>query len=583
MNGYYFFEGGVVAVRAGPEALAAMKTYADDIATKLNNINGIGDQGELLQNEFRSILDSYAGSDYSLRSITTTGAIAFGIGLGLAIGGTTVATIGAGIAIGLAGEYLYKKAIEAAIGIGQRAGEAAYDVWGPNKVDPTVNRDFNNARTWLPRSDPLTLDLDGDGLETVGIDPNNPILFDQDGDGVSNATGWIKPDDGFLVFDRNGDGLINNGTELFGDSTPLAAGGKAADGFAALAQEDTNHDGVVNSGDANWANLRVWKDANSDGVSDEGELHTLESQGIAGMFVAKTENTTPLANGNQIADLGLFIRTDGTGGSLAQVTGTLADIDLADNPFYRSFSDTIPSTAQTATLPTMQGSGALRDLREAATLSPALAAIVADYAAADTKAGQMAQVDGVISQWAGSTPFQTGIEKAFAQGLRLTYLIPGLTPADLSGMGLSLGGGGQGIDTVISPFDYTLAANVDNLTLTGVALNGTGNVLDNVIVGTDADNTLIGLDGKDTLDGGAGAISSERGMCSVGNLDRLCATSNQGISMFKKTNMRKTAVCRRSYSLVRCEYSSKMTPHRRRPLRVRVDRWSSVPMQDLTP
>ena len=210
------------------------------------------------------------------------------------------------------------------------------------------------------------------------------------------------------MLDRNGDGVINNGTELFGDSTPLAAGGKAEDGFAALAQEDTNGDGIVNASDANWANLRVWKDANSDGVSDEGELHTLESQGIAGMYVAKTENTTPLANGNQIADLGLFIRTDGTGGSLAQVTGTLADIDLADNPFYRSFSDTIPSTAQTATLPTMQGSGALRDLREAATLSPALAAIVADYAAAGTKAGQMALVDGVISQWAGSTSFQTG-------------------------------------------------------------------------------------------------------------------------------------------------------------------------------
>ena len=140
------------------------------------------------------------------------------------------------------------------------------------------------------------------------------------------------------MLDRNGDGRINNGTELFGDSTPLAAGGKAEDGFAALAQEDTNHDGVVNSGDANWANLRVWKDANSDGVSDEGELHTLESQGIAGMYVAKTENTTPLANGNQIADLGLFIRTDGTGGALAQVTGTLADIDLADNPLDVSSS-----------------------------------------------------------------------------------------------------------------------------------------------------------------------------------------------------------------------------------------------------
>jgi len=81
---------------------------------------------------------------------------------------------------------------------------------------------------------------------------------------------------------------INNGTELFGDSTPLGTGGNAADGFAALAQEDSNHDGVVNAQDANWAHLRVWKDADSDGVTNEGELHTLESV-VSGLL------TPPLA------------------------------------------------------------------------------------------------------------------------------------------------------------------------------------------------------------------------------------------------------------------------------------------------
>ncbi|MBI5907703.1 MAG: hypothetical protein HY853_03855 [Burkholderiales bacterium] len=305
---------------------------------------------------------------------------------------------------------------------------------------------------------PLGLDLDGDGLETVGIGSTNPILFDHDGDGISNATGWIKPDDGFLVFDRNGDGRINDGSELFGDSNPLYGAngevtGQAADGFAALAQEDTNHDGVVNAQDANWANLRVWQDLNSDGISQADELKSLESLGIAGFQVAKTENTTLLANGNQIADLGHFIKSDGSEGTLGNVTGAMADIDLADNPFYRSFGDTIPSTPDTATLPDMQGSGALRDLREASSLSPELASALAAYSAADTKAGQMALIDGVISQWAGSTSFQTSIEKAQAQGYRLTYLIPGLSPADLSdgsfvssssGSGSS-GGGASGV------------------------------------------------------------------------------------------------------------------------------------------
>jgi len=202
----------------------------------------------------------------------------------------------------------------------------------PPDIAQKVNDWWNAARNWIQRRDPLTLDLDSDGLETVGIDPANPILFDHDGDGVANATGWIKPDDGFLVLDRNGNGLIDNGTELFGDSTPLYAGGTAADGFAALAQEDTNGDGLVNAGDANWNELRVWQDANSDGITDAGELHSLESLNIAGFHVAKSENTTRLANGNQIADLGSYIHDDGTEGTVGQITGGMADIDLADNP-----------------------------------------------------------------------------------------------------------------------------------------------------------------------------------------------------------------------------------------------------------
>ena len=87
---------------------------------------------------------------------------------------------------------------------------------GPNLVNDikaTISDLFNNAQSAILRRDPLTLDLDGDGLETVGIDTTNPILFDHDGDGIKTATGWIKPDDGFLVLDRNGNGTIDNGTE----------------------------------------------------------------------------------------------------------------------------------------------------------------------------------------------------------------------------------------------------------------------------------------------------------------------------------------------------------------------------------
>ena len=146
-----------------------------------------------------------------------------------------------------------------------------------NQISVSLRDLYNSAQLLNPFKDPLTLDLDGDGIETVAASTTNPILFDHDGDGTKNGTGWIKGDDGFLVLDRNNNGTIDSGQELFGDSTPLAGGGTAADGFAALAQEDTNADGVVNNLDTRWSQLRVWQDLNQDGVSQAGELLTMRA------------------------------------------------------------------------------------------------------------------------------------------------------------------------------------------------------------------------------------------------------------------------------------------------------------------
>ena len=233
-------------------------------------------------------------------------------------------------------------------------------------IDSIVNTLFNAAHGWFqPRYDPLTLDLDGDGLETVGINAANPILFDHDGDGIKTGTGWVQSDDGFLVLDRNGNGTIDSGREMFGDATPLAGGGVAADGFAALAQEDTNADGRVDALDARFADLRIWRDLNQNGISEAGELSTLAAAGIVAVLTTKTEHAAVLANGNQIADKGSYLRADGTAGDLVEVTGDLADIDLAENPFYSEFTDPAPLTAEAQALPNMAGSGAVRDLQEA--------------------------------------------------------------------------------------------------------------------------------------------------------------------------------------------------------------------------
>jgi len=202
---------------------------------------------------------------------------------------------------------------------------------------------LNAAQRWFQpvRRDPLTLDLNGNGLETVA--PSTPpLLFDHSGNGLKQSSGWVAPNDGFLVLDRNGNGTIDSGAELFGDSTPLADGTNAIDGFDALAQEDTNGDGVVNSQDANWANLQVWQDLNQDGISQSGELSSLDQLGITGINVGATQHSQVLPNGNQIADKGTFTYADGSTGSTG-LTGGMADINLAVDTFHRTFADRIPA------------------------------------------------------------------------------------------------------------------------------------------------------------------------------------------------------------------------------------------------
>ncbi|MDR1367229.1 MAG: hypothetical protein LBJ76_00735, partial [Candidatus Accumulibacter sp.] len=199
---------------------------------------------------------------------------------------------------------------------------------------------FDAAQRYLPRRDPLALDLDGDGLETTGFSAQNPIWFDHDINGSAEGTGWLNSDDGFLVLDRNGNGTIDDGSELFGDHTPLNDGsGNAANGFAALAQEDSNADGLVNNQDAHWNDLRVWRDLNQDGISQSGELFTLSDIGITGINIASEGASNDQGNGNQVSATGSFIWADGHEGIVG--TGQAGDIDFSVDTFHSTFTDTI--------------------------------------------------------------------------------------------------------------------------------------------------------------------------------------------------------------------------------------------------
>jgi hypothetical protein len=163
---------------------------------------------------------------------------------------------------------------------------------------------------------PVILDLNGDGVKTLSI--SDGVDFDLFATGKKVSTGWVSGNDGLLVMDRNHDGAINDGSELFGSSTTLASGQKASDGYAALRELDANQDGVLDSKDAAFADLQVWVDGNSDGVTEEGELKSLTSLGISSI---STQATAELSkdNGNLVGLVSSYQTTDGATHQAADV------------------------------------------------------------------------------------------------------------------------------------------------------------------------------------------------------------------------------------------------------------------------
>jgi VCBS repeat-containing protein len=241
----------------------------------------------------------------------------------------------------------------------------------------------NLAITLNPTTPPIAFDLDGDGVEFTGLAAGTVTDY---GSGTVH-TAWVGADDGILAIDANGDGKASGSEIAFG-------GGAASDLQGLAATYDSNHDGALDAGDADFARFGVWQDADGNGTSDAGEFHTLGELGIVSVGLVSDGQAYTAADGDvTVAGAASYTRADGS-------TGAVADAAFATAPLDRI-------AARTAELAATNAATAGVLVAAAATVAalPAAAADVAHTAVDSAEPAQAAALQAIQGEHAALRPF----------------------------------------------------------------------------------------------------------------------------------------------------------------------------------
>lgn len=233
-------------------------------------------------------------------------------------------------------------------------------------------------------TDPLILDLDGNGIETTTL--TNGFYFDVDSTGFARKLAWVSGNDGILGIDLNNNGLIDDGYELIGAQQAISPG---VDSFNSLINLDSNQDGLITSVDESFAKLLVQQ--------QNGENKTLSALNISSISLSKASSNIIDYWGNSQTSFSSFTRTDNS-------TGLIGSYSLQQDTWDTKQIELLTLSPSVASLPDANGSGFVMNLSQAmqADTTGQLQSLLYSFLSETNLELQDRYLDQLIVQWTNS-------------------------------------------------------------------------------------------------------------------------------------------------------------------------------------
>ena len=248
--------------------------------------------------------------------------------------------------------------------------------------------------------DPLVIDLNDDKKFTVSTDQG--VYFDMDGNGFAEKTAWMDKEDGILVLDKNNNGKIDDGTEIFGDRMTLKTGNKATGAIEALAEYDDNKDGKIDVNDTSYNDIKIWNDKNQNGISEDGEIYTLKDLNISEISLSSKNINKTDENDNKI-NREISVK-------IGDKIVTAREYLFKRQPIDSKVRQDIKLTEDALTLPEIDGFGNMYTLRQAVSLAEdsRLKDLINEYINNHDDRRQKELMEEILYVWTGADKIEAG-------------------------------------------------------------------------------------------------------------------------------------------------------------------------------